>query len=97
MYQTSELVELAVVLAMTPMMAAMAGRIRLRAVRDASLVGYAAIAASSVFTVAEHASGRVNELLNFLEHSSVLIAGVAFCVAAFSLRAAARKAGGRAG
>ena len=87
MYQESEIVDLLMVLFLTPIMA-----VSVRAVHVAGkrwfIAGYLAVASGYVFTVAEGYVAPV--LFNVLEHAAYAAGGIAFAVAAVQLARASR-------
>ncbi len=94
MYQTTELVSLAVAIALTPLLAVAVWRTTSGAGMMALVVGYAALVAARVLTVAEgRPDGSVDEWLDLLEHASILLAGLALCFAAWRFRVSERKKG----
>ena len=87
MYQESEIVDLLMVLFLTPIMAVSARSIHAAGKRW-FITGYLSIASGYVFTVAEGYLAPV--LFNVLEHAAYAAGGIFFAVAAVRLARASR-------
>lgn len=82
MYQESEIVDLLMVLFLTPVMAASLRSIHL-AGRKLFIIGYFGVVAGFVFTIVE--GYWLPDVFNALEHLSYGAAGVVLAVAAYKL------------
>jgi len=86
-YQESEIVDLLMVLFLTPVMAASLRSIHLEG-RNLFIVGYFAVVVGFVFTIAE--GFWLPDVFNALEHASYGVAGVVLAVASFKLMRSVR-------
>jgi hypothetical protein len=90
-FQESEIVDLLMVIFLTPIMAVSARSIHLAGKRW-FVAGYLAIAFGYVFTIVEGFIGPV--LFNTLEHLSYAVSGACFLVATITLARASRAESG---
>lgn len=88
MFETSEIVGLAVALIMLPAIALARRRVSVLAGRVAFLIAYLSVVAALTFTVVEGIPGLPGEWLNAAEHLSYAVAGIAFCLATWKVRGA---------
>lgn len=87
--QLNEVIDLSIVVIVAPLLMLMLSRPPLLSSRNWLLAGYGCIVAAETFTIVEGVGGPAGEWLNLLEHLSLLLAGLAFCMVAARARKSA--------
>lgn len=82
----SEVLNLALAVAMTPLIISVIRRLNLHGGRPYLLMGYFSVVVSYVLTILEGVGGQVGEVFNVLEHAALLGGGVLFAFAARQTR-----------
>lgn len=85
----SEVLNLAIGLAMVPLIWSVRYRLRALPGPPYFFIGYVAVLCSYTFTILEGVGGMLGDVLSVLEHAALFVAGLLFCLAAFQARARA--------